>query len=98
MDEASETTVLVCSPQLDKLGALLAEHGWENRSDGEDALLVSGKSTDDVGELAGAVQIVLHEVATQRGSLEEAFMQMTGQDVEFRSEIAELVAVQGGTP
>ncbi|MCW2631967.1 MAG: transporter related [Pseudonocardia sp.] len=100
VEQASEATVRVRSPQLDKLGALMTERGWVSRPEGDDVLVVSGKTTDEVGELAGEAQVVLHELASQRGSLEEAFMQMTGHDVEFRSEIAELVGAQsphGGT-
>ncbi|MBA2308236.1 MAG: ATP-binding cassette domain-containing protein [Pseudonocardiales bacterium] len=101
VEQASEATVRVRSRELDKLGALMTERGWATRPDGADVLVVSGKTTDEVGELAGEAQIVLHELATQRGSLEEAFIQMTGHDVEFRSEIAELVGApvaQGATP
>ena len=38
---------------------------------------------EQVGDIAGAAGIPLHELAGQRGSLEEAFMQLTGDSVEF---------------
>jgi ABC-2 type transport system ATP-binding protein len=38
-----------------------------------------------VGELAAAHQIVLHELTPVQASLEEAFMELTREDVEFRT-------------
>jgi ABC-2 type transport system ATP-binding protein len=98
VEHASGTTVRVRSPQLDRLRALLAHRGWASRADGVDALLVSGVTIEQVGELAGLGYVVLHELATQRGSLEEAFLQLTGGDVEFRSDISERVAAQKLAP
>ena len=37
-----------------------------------------GMDHDQIGELAAANGVVLHELSPQRGSLEEAFMQLTG--------------------
>jgi ABC-2 type transport system ATP-binding protein len=36
-----------------------------------------------VGDLAGGAGITLHELAAVQGSLEEAFMQLTGDSVEY---------------
>ncbi len=94
IDQASHTTVRVRSPQRDRLSELLNQSGWTTRADGAGALLVSGVTTEQIGELAGQAHLVLHELATQRGSLEEAFIQLTGQDVEFRSDATEPVAAQ----
>lgn len=98
VDEASSTAIKVRSPQLTQLGELLDRQGWASRLDGDDALLVSGVSTEQIGDLAGQAGLTLHELAVQRGSLEEAFMQLTGQDVEFRSDVPTLVTAQGETP
>jgi ABC-2 type transport system ATP-binding protein len=73
-------TVRVRSPQLDALVALLPHA----RRDG-DALLVDGASTAQVGELAAANHIVLHELTAQRASLEEAYMNLTDGAVQYRA-------------
>jgi hypothetical protein len=39
-----------------------------------------------VGELSAASGIVLHELTPQTGSLEEAFMELTHDSVEFRGD------------
>jgi ABC-2 type transport system ATP-binding protein len=55
-------------------------------SPGEDgALTVSGLSTDQVGRIAGAAGITLLELTAQEASLEDAFMTVTRDAVEFRA-------------
>jgi ABC-2 type transport system ATP-binding protein len=49
------------------------------------ALAVSGLSTDQVGRLAGAAGITLLELTAQQASLEEAFIDLTRDAVEFRA-------------
>jgi ABC-2 type transport system ATP-binding protein len=48
-------------------------------------LAVSGLSTDQVGMLAGAAGITLLELTAQQASLEEAFIDLTRDAVEFRA-------------
>jgi ABC-2 type transport system ATP-binding protein len=47
-------------------------------SDGEDgALVVNDATAERVGELAAKHGIVLHELVTERATLEEAFLELT---------------------
>ncbi len=82
VDHAAENTVLVRSPRLDALSALLHERQVQFAAE-ENALRVSGVDSAEIGELATANGIVLHELNPQVGSLEEAFMRLTGEAVEF---------------
>ena len=50
-----------------------------------DVLEVRGLSATQIGEAAAANQIVLHELTPQQASLEEAFMTLTRDDVEFKA-------------
>ncbi len=50
---------------------------------GDGALTVSGLSTEEVGRAAGAAGITLLELTAQQASLEEAFMTVTRDAVEF---------------
>ncbi|PPK68011.1 ABC transporter ATP-binding protein [Actinokineospora auranticolor] len=86
--QATENTVRVRSPQLAPLRSALGKLGVSIRDEGE-ALVVSGMDCADIGELAAREGVVLHELSPQRGSLEEAFMQLTGDSVEYHTEIAE---------
>ena len=83
---ATENTVRVRSPQLPALRSALGRTGVSLRDEG-DSLVVSGMDSADIGELAAANGVVLHELAPQRGSLEEAFMQLTGDSVEYHTDI-----------
>lgn len=87
IDSATGNTVLVRSPQLSKLGPLLVDKGFTVRDGADGALSVSGASSDQIGDIAAANGVVLHELSPQRGSLEEAFMQLTGDAVEYHAEI-----------
>ncbi len=49
------------------------------------ALTVTGIAIEQIGELAASAGIPLHELSPQNGSLEQAFMQLTGQSAEFAS-------------
>ena len=44
-----------------------------------------GLTAEQVGEAAAARSIVLHELTPLRASLEEAFMDVTRDDVEFHA-------------
>ncbi|MBF6137930.1 ABC transporter ATP-binding protein [Nocardia otitidiscaviarum] len=100
IERASESSVRVRSPQLDQLRSLLTSNGMTVREDGADpaspALVVANATSDAVGKLAGANDITLYELAPQRASLEEAFMQMTGNAVEYHGEGAGIDEVMGG--
>ncbi|WP_077040517.1 ABC transporter ATP-binding protein [Rhodococcus sp. MTM3W5.2] len=98
VDRSSESTVRVRSPQLDALRSALTSQGLTVREDGTSelggALIVLEATTDVVGQIAGAQGIVLHELAAQQGSLEDAFMKLTGDDVQYHA--AGVDEVMGG--
>jgi ABC-2 type transport system ATP-binding protein len=103
VDRASGTTVKVRSPQLDQFQGVLQQQHLATRieQDGDQGkvLFVDGNvTTDQIGELAAAQGIVLHELTLQRGSLEQAFMQMTGDSVQYHAhdEIAAVTDVNAG--
>jgi len=81
---AAENTVKVRSPQLPALRAQLVSASAQVTDAGE-ALIVSGMDSDKIGELAASAGVVLHELSPQTGSLEQAFMQITGDSVEYHT-------------
>ncbi|ANN14295.1 ABC transporter ATP-binding protein [Amycolatopsis orientalis] len=95
VSRAAENTVKVRSPQLPALRSALTLASAQVTDTGK-ALVVSGLDSDKIGEIAAANQIVLHELSPQTGSLEQAFMQITGDSVEYHTgleaEAAEVVA------
>jgi ABC-2 type transport system ATP-binding protein len=49
------------------------------------ALLISGSSAPQIGELAARHALVLHELTPMNGSLEDAYLSLTQDEVEYRS-------------
>jgi ABC-2 type transport system ATP-binding protein len=46
---------------------------------------VTGLTSADVGDAAARAGIALHELVPQQASLEEAFMTLTRDDIEYRA-------------
>jgi ABC-2 type transport system ATP-binding protein len=84
VNHATENSVLVRSPQLAVLRTALGREGVRLKDDGN-SLVVSGMDSAAIGELAAANGAVLHELSPQRGSLEEAFIQLTSDSVEYHA-------------
>jgi ABC-2 type transport system ATP-binding protein len=88
MDEfithSSGNYVRVASPRAVELAALLREGGAIVNEDGA-ALLVTGMAAPDIGDLAAARGIALHELSLVRATLEAAFMELTHDAVQYRA-------------
>ena len=82
---ASGNAVRVRSPQADQLAALLTSPGVTVTVVEPGLLEVTGATAPQIGEAAAGRGIVLHELMPQQVSLEEAFMDLTRDDVEFRA-------------
>jgi len=89
---ASEKVVLVRSPELERLRAKLAGPGVSFAPAGHGALEVHGLTVEQVGEAAADASIVLHGLTPQQASLEEAFMNLTRDELEFAAETEKAVA------
>jgi ABC-2 type transport system ATP-binding protein len=75
--------VLVRSPDSRKLQSLLTGPDVGLIESGPELLEVSGLSAPQIGDLAAAHGIAIHELTPQRASLEEAFMKLTNDAIEF---------------
>jgi ABC-2 type transport system ATP-binding protein len=84
--ESSGQFVRVRSPRSEELEALLRSSRGVVRREADGALAVAGLPAPAIGDLAGAHGIVLHELSPQSASLEEAFMELTRDSVEFHGE------------
>ena len=77
-------SVRVRTPHVDRMHELLTAARVSVHRDG-DLLLVRGASTEQVGDLAAQHGITLHELVAQPASLEEAYMNLTEDVVEYRA-------------
>jgi ABC-2 type transport system ATP-binding protein len=82
---ASGTRVRVRSPQATELRELLLGRHATVTGVGQGLLEIDGLTAEQVGDLAALNNIALHELTPIQASLEEAFMELTREDVEFRS-------------
>ena len=75
-------TVLVRAPEA--FAPQLVAAGAAVREGVESSLVVSGMSAADIGQLAAYHGVALSELTPQRVSLEDAFMELTRDSVEFQ--------------
>lgn len=96
---SSTSHVRVTSPRAADLKPLLESAGGFITTSTDGTLLVTGLGAPQVGEIAAANGIVLHELTPQRASLEAAFMELTRDSVEYQAEtqvLAETAQGNGG--
>jgi ABC-2 type transport system ATP-binding protein len=82
---ASKNVVLVRSPQARELSDAIAGPDVSVHRAEDEALEVSGLTAEQIGSAAAAHGFVLHELTPLRASLEEAFMDVTRNEVEFHA-------------
>ncbi|MDT4894862.1 MAG: type transport system ATP-binding protein [Pseudonocardiales bacterium] len=82
---ASTNVVVVRSPQAGELRDLLMGPDVTVTSAEAGLLEVRGLSAESIGDLAFEHHVRLHELAVHQASLEEAFMEMTRDSVEFHA-------------
>jgi ABC-2 type transport system ATP-binding protein len=75
--------VLVRSLDAGRVGKAIALEGGKVTPDDDGVLRVVGMDAARIGELASAGGFVVHEVTPIRSSLEEAFMELTRDTIEY---------------
>ncbi len=81
---SSRQSVKVRTPSSHQLSDAVTNAGGTAISDPDGSVTVTGLSAEQVGDLALSIQVALHEL-TPVASLEDAFMELTEQAVEFRA-------------
>ncbi|REJ04045.1 ABC transporter ATP-binding protein [Microbacterium bovistercoris] len=81
----TSTTVRVRTPRAADLAAVVAGPATEIISTGPETFDVVGVPAARIGDLAAEHRIPLHELTPATGSLEEAYMALTGDAVEYKS-------------
>ena len=92
IEQASQNTVRVRSPQAAALHDLLVGPDVAITSIAQGVFEVSGLSADRIGEVAAGGGLTLHELSPQRPSLEEAFMALTHDAVEYTATVTAAAA------
>ncbi|GAA3598424.1 ABC transporter ATP-binding protein [Klugiella xanthotipulae] len=84
----TETLVRVRTPHVEHLQVALAAQGATVANNEPFLLDVTGTPIERIGELAASAGVVLHELRTITGSLEEAYLSLTRDDVEYQTDAA----------
>ena len=93
--QSSGAAARVRTPSPDQLALALAAKGGEAAADGDGTLLVRGLTTEAIGDIAFEQGIRVHELSMLRASLEEAFMELTADSVEFHAGVPDATASIG---
>jgi ABC-2 type transport system ATP-binding protein len=92
---ASSSAVRVRSPHAGRLGEILAGPDVRVRSLGDELIEIHGVESEKIGDAALVSGIVLHELAPRQASLEDAFMELTGESIEYRAGDGDAVVATG---
>jgi ABC-2 type transport system ATP-binding protein len=82
---ASLDAVRVVTPMASLFLAALDEEGAVTRMEEDGAIVATGLTSAQIGDLATDRRLTVHELSPLRGSLEDAFMELTHDAVEFEA-------------
>src|SRR5690606_32236972 len=85
---ATRSVTRVRTHESERLMATIAGPGVVVSVLADGAIEVSGLTAEQVAVAASTAGIVLHEIASMSGSLEEAYIALTAGEVEYRSSSA----------
>ncbi|RZS36574.1 ABC-2 type transport system ATP-binding protein [Herbihabitans rhizosphaerae] len=86
LSEDFRRDVLVRTPRADELRGALSTAGASVHSGPDGELAVRGMDAVAIGDLALRAGIAVHELTPRSASLEEAYMELTDESVEYRAQ------------
>ena len=90
--QSSGAAARVRTPSPDQLALAVAAKGGAATAGSDGTLLVRGLTTDAIGDIAFEQGIRVHELSVLRASLEEAFMELTADSVEYHAGVPDVPA------
>ena len=96
LDQSTLGFVRVRSPQMDRLVAALDAAGATVTAEPDGSASVRSMDAATIGDLAADVHAVLHELSPQSASLEEAYMELTEDSIEYHGGEAVVGVSAGG--
>jgi len=84
--QSAEQVVRVRTPQPDEFAEAMHSNGATIVQEEDGTLSVAGLNAQEIGDIALGQHVALHELTPQLASLEEAFMEITKDSVDYRSE------------
>ncbi len=84
-EASTHTGVLVRSPRAGELAALLTGCGASVAPDDDGGLTVTGLDAPAIADLAAGQGIAVHELVPRHASLEQAYLDLTGDSTDYRA-------------
>jgi ABC-2 type transport system ATP-binding protein len=85
VESSAGADVLVRSPRADELAALLTGRGAAVVRQDDGGLAVTGLDAPALADLAADHGIAVHELVPRKASLEQAYLDLTGDSAEYRA-------------
>jgi ABC-2 type transport system ATP-binding protein len=85
ISSSTRRDVLVRSPRAAELAGLMTARGATVSRKDDGALAVTGLDAPDIGDLAAEHGIAVHALIPRAASLEDAYLDLTGESVDFRA-------------
>jgi ABC-2 type transport system ATP-binding protein len=82
---AAPDSVTVRTPSPERLLPALRGVGAEVETDDAGAMVVTGLAASEIGDLAAAQSVALHELTPRQASLEAAFLDLTRDSTQFHA-------------
>ncbi len=80
-----DDAVRIVTPTPQRFVSALGRAGARPTVDADGAIVVKGFTSSTIGELAADQALTLHELTPLHASLEDVFMELTSDSVEYRS-------------
>ncbi len=84
IESSARRDVLVRSPRAGELAGLIAKRGGTVTPQDDGALVVTGLDAAAVGDLAARHGIAVHALVPRQASLEDAYLDLTGESTDYR--------------
>ena len=88
IESSTRRDVLVRSPRAGELAGLMTARGATVTREDDGGLAVTGLDAPIIGDLAAEHGIAVHALVPRSASLEEAYLDLTGDSVEYQSRVA----------
>ena len=85
IDSSTRRDVLLRSPRAAEVAGLLAARGATVTPQPDGALVVTGLDAAAIGDLAAQHGIALHALVPRQASLEDAYLDLTGESTDYRA-------------
>ena len=98
IESSTRKDVLVRSPRAGELAGLMTARGATVTKEDDGGLAVTGLDAPAIGDLAAEYGIAMHALIPRTASLEDAYLDLTGDSVDFRAAAPENPERPEGVP